>query len=108
VLLAANTRYVDQNPKVSAAFVKAMDAAMAMIKADPAKAAAIYLKQEPAKSMSAEYVERILRDPENVFNVAPGGLMIYADFMHRTGQIKTKAAKWQDVFFPFVQDRQGS
>ena len=108
VLLAANTKFVEQNSKISAAMVKAMDTAMATIKADPAGAAAIYLKQEPAKSMNVEYVERILRDPENVFSAAPGGLAAYADFMQRTGQIKTKPAKWQDVFFPFIQDRQGS
>lgn len=108
VLLAANTKFVDQNPKVSAAVVKAMDIAMARIAADPAKAAALYLKQEPSKSMTAQYVERILRDQENVFSVAPGGVMAYAEFMLRNGQIKTKPAKWQDVFFPFIHERKGS
>jgi NitT/TauT family transport system substrate-binding protein len=108
VLLAANTKFVDQNPKVSAAVVKAMDTAMAHIAADPAKAAALYLKQEPSKSMTAQYVERILRDPESVFSVAPGGVMAYADFMSRSGQIKTKPAKWQDVFFPIIHERKGS
>ena len=107
VLLAANARFIDQNPKVASAMVKAVDAAMSRIKADPAKAAALYLKQEPSKSLNVEYVERILRDPENVFSVSPGGVMTYADFMHRTGQIKTKPAKWQDVFFPFIHERQG-
>jgi NitT/TauT family transport system substrate-binding protein len=108
VLLAGNARFVDQNPKVAAAVVKAMDTAIARIKSDPEKAAALYLRQEPSKSMNVEYVARILKDPENVFSVAPGGVMAYADFMQRTGQIKTKPAKWQDVFFPFVQERQGS
>jgi NitT/TauT family transport system substrate-binding protein len=108
VLLAANTKFIDQNPKVSAAVVKAMDTAMARIAADQAKAAALYLKQEPSKSMTAQYVERILLDPENVFSVTPGGVMAYADFMLRTGQIKTKPAKWQDAFFPFIHERKGS
>jgi NitT/TauT family transport system substrate-binding protein len=58
--------------------------------------------------MNVEYVERILRDPENVFSVPPGGVMTYADFMQRTGQIKSRPAKWQDIFFPFIQERQGS
>lgn len=108
VLLAANTKFVDQNPKIAKAMVKAMDNAIARIAADPAKAAALYLKQEPSKSISPEFVEKILRDPENVFSVAPGGVMAYADFMQRTGQIKTKPAKWQDVFFPFIHDLKGS
>jgi NitT/TauT family transport system substrate-binding protein len=58
--------------------------------------------------MTVQFVERILRDPESVFSVAPGGVMAYADFMLHTGQIKTKPAKWQDVFFPFIHERTGS
>jgi NitT/TauT family transport system substrate-binding protein len=108
VLLAANTKFVDQNPKISAAMVKAMDAAMARIATDPAKAAALYLKQEPSKSMTGSYVERILRDPENVFSIAPGGVLAYSDFMLRNGQLKTKSAHWQDVFFPFIHERKGT
>jgi NitT/TauT family transport system substrate-binding protein len=108
VLLAANTKFIDQNPKVSAAVVKAMDTAVARIAADQAKAAALYLKQEPSKSMTAQYVERILLNPEYVFSVTPGGVMAYADFMLRSGQIKTKPAKWQDAFFPFIHERKGS
>ncbi|WP_027582050.1 ABC transporter substrate-binding protein [Bradyrhizobium sp. Ai1a-2] len=108
VLLAATSRFVDKNPKVAQAMVTAMDNAMKRIKEDPAKAAALYLSGEPSKSMNVEYVERILRDPENVFSVSPGGVMTFADFMQRTGQIKSKPAKWQDVFFPFIQERQGS
>lgn len=108
VLLAANARFVDRNPKVSQAMVTAVDAAMKRIKEDPARAAALYLRLEPSKSMNVEYVERILRDPENVFSVPPGGVMTYADFMQRTGQIKSRPAKWQDIFFPFIQERQGS
>ena len=108
VLLAANTRFVDQNPKVAAAMVKALDTAVARIKADPARAAALYLRQEPSKTMTPDYVERILRDPENVYSIAPSGVMTYADFMQRTGQIKGKPAKWQDVFFPFIHELQGS
>ena len=108
VLLAANTRFVDQNPKVAAAMVKALDTAVARIKADPARAAALYLRQEPSKTMTPDYVERILRDPENVYSIAPSGVMAYADFMQRTGQIKGKPAKWQDVFFPFIHELQGS
>ena len=108
VLLAANTKFVEQNPKVSAAVVKAMDTAIVRIAADPAKAAALYLKQEPSKSMTAQYVGRILRDPENVFSLAPGSVLAYADFMQRNGQIKTKPGNWQDVFFPFIHARKGS
>lgn len=107
VLLAANTRYVDKNPKVAEAMVSAMDEAMKRIKADPEKAAAIYLRQEPSK-ISPEMVRKIIEEPDNVFQVAPGGIMAYADFMQRNGQIKAKPASWQDTFFPFIHQQQGS
>src|SRR5262245_9499863 len=55
VLLAGNGRFVDQNPKVAAAMVNAMDKAIGRIKADPEKAAALYLTQEPSKSMNTDY-----------------------------------------------------
>ncbi len=108
VLLAANAKFVDQNSKIAKAMAKAMEKAIARISADPAKAAALYLRQEPSKSITPDFVEKILCDPENVFSVAPGGVMAYADFMHRTGQLKTKPGKWQDVFFPFIHDLKGS
>jgi NitT/TauT family transport system substrate-binding protein len=108
VLLAASSRFIDRNPKVGPAMVKALDAAIAKIKADPAAAAAIYLKNEPSKTMTPEFVQRILRDAENVFSAAPGGVAAYADFMERAGQIKKKPAAWQEVFFPFIHERQGS
>jgi NitT/TauT family transport system substrate-binding protein len=107
VLLAANSKYVAANPRIATAVITAMDEAMARIKADPAKAAATYLKSEPSK-MKPEFIEGILRDPENVFTTVPTGVMPYADFMHRTGQIKTKLTRWQDAFHPPIHDRAGS
>ena len=107
VLLAANSAWVKAHPEIATALVQAMDEAMKRIRVDPAKAAAIYLKYEPSK-MKPEFVEAILRDPENVFTTAPNGIMAYADFMHRTGQLKSKLDRWQDVFHPQVHGRSGS
>ena len=39
---------------------------------------------------------------------APGGVMTYAGFMHRQGEIKAMPTKWQDVFLPYVHDQPGS
>ena len=41
---------------------------------------------------------RIISDPDTRFTIAPEGVMVYADFMHRVGLIKTKPVTWKDVF----------
>ena len=64
-----------------------------------------HLKKDGALAVEAF---EILRDPENVFSIAPGGVLAYSDFMLRNGQLKTKSAHWQDVFFPFIHERKGS
>jgi NitT/TauT family transport system substrate-binding protein len=42
------------------------------------------------------------------YSVAPSGVERYARFMARTGQLKNEPKSWQDVFFPFIHDRNGS
>ena len=80
---------------------------MRRIAAAPEKSANAYLKREPSK-ITTKFVQDILTSPENAMGIAPTGIMAYADFMADSGQIKAKPAKWEDTFFPFVHDRQGS
>jgi len=40
--------------------------------------------------------------------VAPQGFMKFAEFMVKTGALKTKPASWKDVFFPEVHGENGS
>ena len=106
VLLTANKSYVDANPAVAAAVVDAMGTAIKMIAEDPAAAAKLYVEHENSK-LEPSFVEKILKDPENLFSTAPGGVMAYAEFMHKTGQIPTPLKRWQDVFFPAAHDLNG-
>ena len=107
VALSATTKWVDANPKLAEAMFLAMTEAMRSINADPKHAAEVYLKNEPSK-MSPEFVEKLLRNPENIFRIEPTGIMAYADFMQRAGQIKVKPDKWEDVFFPYLKGQKGS
>lgn len=99
VLLTANKSYVDANPEVAAAVIEAMGAAIAMIAADPAAAAKLYIAHENSK-LDPAFVEAILKDPETVFSTAPGGVMAYAAFLQKTGVLSAPPKRWQDVFFP--------
>jgi NitT/TauT family transport system substrate-binding protein len=53
-------------------------------------------------------VKKILDDPDSRFTTTPVGVAHYAEFMQRVGTLKNKPASWKDVFFPTVQNRQGS
>jgi sulfonate transport system substrate-binding protein len=100
-------KFHDDNPKIYAAFLSALEAAMSLIKASPDHAAKIYLDAEKSK-LSAAAVETQIRDPENVFTTTPQNIMKYADFMHKVGTIENLPASWKDLFFPEIHAAAGS
>ena len=95
------------NPKLYAAFVKALDEAEAMINRDKRAAAEAYLRISKDKD-SLENIEKMLNDPEIVYTTTPQNVMKYADFMFKTGAIKVKPESWKDLFFPSAQSLPGS
>jgi len=106
-LLAAGKRFVDANPTVSRVIIAALEDAMAFIARDGDKAADIYIKSESSKIAKQEVLEA-LTDGTMIYSVAPSGLMKFARFMAKTGQLKNEPKSWQDVFFPFLHGRNGS
>jgi ABC-type nitrate/sulfonate/bicarbonate transport system substrate-binding protein len=105
--LGGSQRFVDANPKAAQALFLAIEDAMKLIATDPRRAADIYLKSEPQK-LSNEEVQTLLQDRSTVYQVAPSGLMAYAEFMVKTGMLKTKPDSWRDVFFPYVYESGGN
>src|SRR5215469_3533842 len=103
----AEKRFHDYNPKTYGAFLAALEAAISIIKDDPPRAAKIYLEEEKS-SLPAALVEKILRDPVNVFTTVPQNVMKYATFMHRIGAIENEPAAWTDLFFSELHQAQGS
>jgi NitT/TauT family transport system substrate-binding protein len=85
------------NPKLTASFVAALKEAVEFIAANKPEAAQIYARAARVKSPEAEIL-RIINDPDLRFTLAPEGVMIYANFMHRVGLLKVKPATWKDVF----------
>jgi sulfonate transport system substrate-binding protein len=100
-------RFHDANPKTYAAFLAALDQAMALIKSDPKRAAAIYIDEEKSK-LAPDFVEKMLHDPENVFTATPQNVMKYATFMKKVGAIDAAPADWKELFFPEIQNLPGS
>jgi NitT/TauT family transport system substrate-binding protein len=100
-------RFVETNPKLTAAFVAAMEDACALIANDKRKAAEIYNAVAKVKQPVDETL-KILNDPNTKFSVVPDGTMRYAEFMARVGTIKVKPASWRDLFFSPVSGLAGS
>ncbi len=103
----ATRRFVDANPKLTAAFVAAMQEACATIAADKRKAAQIYNDVRKSKQPLDETL-KILEDPNSRFSAVPEGTMRYAEFMSRVGTIKAKPASWKDLFFAPIHAMAGS
>ncbi len=100
-------KFRNDNPKLYAAFVAALDEAQALINNDKHAAAQAYLRISKDKD-TVEEIERMLSDPQVVFTTTPQNVMKYADFMYRTGAIKVKPDSWKDLFFPNVYALPGS
>ena len=70
-------------------------------------AAVAYLRISKEKS-SVDEVEKMISSPDVSFTTVPQNTMKYAEFMFRTGAMKSKPASWKDLFFPNVHDATGS
>ena len=101
----ATTNFANKHRKVLEAFVAALEDVMQQIARDPAAAAALWVRAENSK-LSPDYVTMLIRLSE--WTMVPKKIMPYADFMHRTGILPVKPAKWQDVFFRDTHNLPGS
>lgn len=101
------SKFRDENPKVYAAVVAALREAMEIINRDKQNAARIYVEEEKSK-LAADFVHKIISNPQFSFTVAPQGFIKFAEFMHKTEALKVKPSSWRDVFFPEIHGENGS
>lgn len=103
----ASKKFVESNPKLVKAFIGALEESVTIIKADPAAAAAIWIKAENSK-ISAADAEKIIRDPNNVWTTTPKKVLVYLDYMNRAGLVAAKTTNWRDIFFDGIHSADGS
>jgi NitT/TauT family transport system substrate-binding protein len=103
----ANSKFANGNPKIMRAFLDALEESVTRIKADPAKAAAIWVKAENSKLSPAD-AEKIVRDPQNEWTTTPKKILTYLDYMNRAGLVATKTNDWKDIFFSGIHGVPGS
>jgi NitT/TauT family transport system substrate-binding protein len=97
-MLWTTGKFHDQNPAAMREFRAALDDAMTLIHADPARAAAAYVALAREKVDVAEATE-IIEKLNARFEATPHGIFAIATFMHEIGMIKVAPSRWQDMFF---------
>lgn len=106
-MLTTTKRFHDEQPVLYKAVLAAMDEATDFISKNRRQAIQFYLDDSKDK-ISVDDLDQILSDPRYRFDSVPAGTMKFADFMQKTGMIKTAPAAWSDLFFPEIADRKGS
>ena len=107
-VLIASKKFHDANPKICAAVLGAQKEANAFIKAEPRKAAEIYLAMTGDKQVGVDQFAQWVADPDVEYTTVPLQTMAFATFMKKVGRIKRTAPRWQDMFFEESHDVAGS
>ena len=107
-VLMASKKFYDANPKVCAAVVAALDEANAFIKANPRKAAEIYIAMTKEKRSTLDEMEKMVSDPDVDYTTTPINVMKFVEFMNLAGTVKRKPSSWKDLFFPSAYAMPGS
>lgn len=101
------TRFYDANPKLVGALYEGLKASLALINADPHRAAEAYLAVSGEKTPVKD-IEAMITLPGTVWTIAPTGTMAMAGFLKRTGVIATAPTNWTDLYLPYVHNEPGS
>ena len=107
LIVAATTKFRDENPKTYKAFYDALAEAIAIVNKDKRAAAKAYLEQTKDTKNTVDDIYAMIAAPDYVFTLAPQKFGKTADFMHRIGTIKNKPASWKDLFFSEVHNLPG-
>ena len=106
-VLAATGKFYNENPKLVAVFMKALQEATDFINRDKKAAAEIYLRMTNGKQ-SVEEMVKVLTAPGIEYTLVPRNIVPFVDFSYRAGTIKVKPESWKDLFFPVAHVWQGS
>jgi len=107
-MVSTTSKFREQNPKVYASVLKAIEEANRLISADRKSAAELLLASTNDKGFSVTEIVDVLSDPHIKFTTTPENTMKDADFMHSIGSIRNEPASWKDLFFPEIHGAAGS
>jgi NitT/TauT family transport system substrate-binding protein len=105
-MMSTTTRFQAENPRVTAAVLKALKQAQEMIAKDKRNAASVLLESMGGKGWSVDELVEILNDPGTKYTTKPENVLKYATFMNQIGSLKNRPTSISDLFFdtPEVAD----
>lgn len=106
-LVYTTIKFREENPKTYKAFYDAFQEATAWIAANKPAAAETYVRIEKSK-LDPAFVLKVLENPEVQYTTTPLRTQVFADFLYRTGAIKTQAKSWTDYTFEELHSQPGS
>ncbi|SCY33217.1 ABC transporter substrate-binding protein [Microvirga guangxiensis] len=107
VVLYNTKKWKDENPKLFKAVVDAFSEASQWIKDNPKEAAELFKNSEKSPNTAEEILEMISDRSEVEYRTDVRGTLIYAEFLHRTGDIKNMPTSWKDYFWESVHQFEG-
>ncbi len=106
-LMWSTTKFYEENEALVDVFLEAFSVAADRIAADKGAAAQTYIAATGSRQ-SIDDISVTLNDPLMEFGLTPQNVMPVADFLSRTGIIKSRPADWKEMFFPVAHDGGGS
>ncbi|MDX6804436.1 ABC transporter substrate-binding protein [Terrihabitans rhizophilus] len=106
-LAYSTIKFRDENPKTYRAFFRAFQEATEWAGANRKEAAEIYVRAEKSK-LEPAFVQEVIENPEVRYTLVPLNTGKFADFMFKTGAIKTKPGSWKDYTFEELHEQAGS
>ena len=98
-VISTTEKFYNDNKELIAVFVKSLSEANEWLNTHSAKEAAKLYLEVTKSSQSIELIETILSKRADVkYSVKPTNILLFSDFLHKTGVIKSKP-KQEDLFF---------
>jgi NitT/TauT family transport system substrate-binding protein len=104
--LGGTSKFADANPKVTRAVVLGVEDGIKLIRNETRRAAEIYLAAEKS-TLSNEEAQKLLLDGSTDYDIAPHGVVKYAEFMVKIGMLEKAPTDWKETFLAVLHDRNG-
>jgi NitT/TauT family transport system substrate-binding protein len=95
------------NPKTYEAVAAAFDEALTLVNADKRAAVRMYMEMTNERKQTEDEVYALVTAPDFAWNKTPRKVGATAEFMYRTGTLKSAPASWKDLFMPEVHTLAG-
>jgi len=100
LILLANSRFREANPKVFRAFYDGLAEAIEIINADKLAAARLYLEMARDRRSTEADILAIIGDDDYAYTLRPAKVLKIALFMAKVGAIRQAPAALEEMFFP--------